>query len=118
MKSDDVRRQFIHAVVALEALFGDDATEALSYKVPLRAVQIVPSLSGRKSEAFKRLREAYLLRSKFVHGTWDESALSKATAMVDWLRQTTAEAIREFLLRIKSAQLAKFPELDAELFLG
>jgi len=36
LKSDDVRRQLIHAVVALEALFGDEATEALSYKVPLR----------------------------------------------------------------------------------
>ncbi len=118
LKSGDVRRQFIHAAVALEAVFGDDATEALSYKVPLRAACLIPSLKDTKQEGFEFLREAYTLRSKFVHGTWDQKTLVRAEATVDRLIALTAEAVLEFLFRIKDSRPSDFPALDVEAFLS
>lgn len=116
LKSDDVRRQFIHGVVALEALFGDESTEALSYKVPLRAVHLIPSLRGRRSEGFGELRQFYRLRSKFVHGTWDANTLAEAKGLVDELTGVTAEAVLEFLSRFRDGRSTDFPDLDEELF--
>jgi hypothetical protein len=118
LKSGDVRRQLIHAVVALEALFGDAATEALRYKVPLRAVQIIPSLKKKREKAFKQLQTAYDLRSKFVHGAWNRKMVREAEGLIDELLALAAEGVLEFLFRIEDQRPTDFPGLDAELFLS
>ena len=116
LKSEDIRRQFIHSVVALEALFGDSASEALSYKVPLRAALLIPSLATRKKEGFRRLRQAYNTRNAFVHGTWDQRVLTEAETIVDEVVSLTGEAVFEFLQRVKDGKQHEFPALDEEVF--
>lgn len=115
---EDPRRLFIHAVVALEALFGDDETEAAAYKVRLRATRFIPSLRGRPAEGLETFRKVYGIRSKFVHGTWDERTLREAGERADELLDLTAEAILEFLNRIRDSRPTSFPDLDTELLLS
>ncbi len=117
LKSDDVRRQFIHGVVALEALFGDERG-APSYKIPLRAAQLLPSLREHRFDGFGRLRKFYSLRNKFVHGIWDEDTFREAKGTVEDLLSLTAEAVQEFLFRIKDGLPTGFPDLDRQLFLS
>ncbi len=117
LKSEDVRRQFIHSVVVLEGLFGDASTEALSYKVPLRAVQLVPSLASDKKKGFETIRSAYSLRSNFVHGTWSAKTLEQADDQIERILQLTGEALQEFLFRVRDGKAVDFPALDEELLL-
>jgi len=117
LKSEDVRRQFIHAVIVLEALFGDQMTEALSYKVPLRAAQPIPSLASDKKKGYETLRDAYSLRSRFVHGVWSDKHLTAAEGQIEGVLQLTGEAVQEFLFRARDDKIVDFPALDEELFL-
>jgi hypothetical protein len=117
LKSEDVRRQFIHSVVALEALFGDDKSrENLRFKVSLRSVQLIPSLAAKRKEGFKIVQNAYDLRSTFVHGSWNEKTLKDAEEQIDQVFQITGEALQEFLFRARDGKVVDFPALDEELF--
>ncbi len=118
LKSDDVRRQLIHAVIALEALFGDGETEAINYKVRLRALKLIPSLRKNVKQGMQLLKDAYTLRSSFVHGTWNKDTLRKADSLMDELLAATAEGVLEFVFRIKDSRSTEFPTLDTELFLS
>jgi hypothetical protein len=117
LKSRDVRRQYIHSVVALEALFGDAHPEMLRYKIALRGAQLIPSLQADKKAGFDRLRNAYDTRSQFVHGTWDKGTLKQAEADAENLLNLTSEAILAFLERAAKNLTVSFPDLDDELFL-
>jgi len=95
---------------ALEALFAGGATSEITYRLSLRAANVLRAATEERVELFKRIKRLYGTRSKVVHGGQvtrqrlaDDAAESKEllrAAILAWLESGgyDSDALDELLL--------------------
>jgi len=89
--------QIIDLIIALEALYGGSDSEAIGYKIRLRAATYLSDSPEGRLEMFKLLKQAYDERSKVVHGCTRPKRNGARTNLVDRLLECVQQTIRRRL---------------------
>lgn len=76
-------------VIALEALFGDDDADSVTYKIALRCASWIYPLGEAREKAFHAVKKVYSDRSNLVHGRRLESTYSatEVQQLEDYVRR-------------------------------
>lgn len=90
-------------VIALEALFGDDDVDSVTYKVALRCASWLYPPSEARAKAFKTLREIYSDRSKILHGR--ELAPKHSNEEIELFEDYLRQAMKKFLSQFKNGNV-------------
>jgi hypothetical protein len=99
----------IDYMIALEALLLQEQQE-LAYKLALRGTALLGENPDSRLEVFSRLRKAYSVRSKIVHGDAPPAHVSLGSThipfyqFVEEIASDTRNAIRKLLALTESAQ--------------
>ncbi|MFH1141136.1 MAG: hypothetical protein V1724_05620 [Chloroflexota bacterium] len=103
-------------VIALEALFGDEDGDSLTYKIALRgACWNYPSPSEARKKTFERIRKFYSARSQLLHGRELEPKFSNKE--VQDLEEFVRQALIRFLKEHERGNVVKSgKQLDDLLF--
>ncbi len=67
MKSEVNAYRILSSITSLEALLSDGSTE-ITFKIRLRTAKLLSYFGFNAKEVFDRIKDAYALRSKLVHG--------------------------------------------------
>ncbi len=90
-KSED---RLIDLFVALESLFG--INQELKYRLSINLASYLHSTGNKRREAFKKIGEAYNLRSKIVHGSTFNQTMLEET--ISYMEDCFREAINKILM--------------------
>lgn len=102
-------------VIALEALFGDDGADSVTYKIALRCASWIYSPGEARAKAFETIKRIYSDRSRIVHGRKLDSEYSNQEIqhLEDHLRQALIRFLEEHR---KGNIISSGKQLDALLF--
>jgi len=115
----ELENKVLDFFIAYEALFLQDTAE-LSYRLSLRTATILGTTSKDKQKIFKFMRDAYILRSKIVHGK--EPKIKRTTVdltnVVPQLEEYLRKSIVHFLKLIDRQRKHEtvLNNIDADIF--
>lgn len=97
---ENFENRFLDCIIGIEALYlhGGEVSE-LKYKIALRAAFVLGNSVEERSEIFRRLRYAYDIRSKIVHGNPLDKVI-KQTGCREYLLKKINETTDEFISKI------------------
>lgn len=93
VKSEVNAYRILSAITSLESLLSDGNTE-LTFKIGIRCSKLVSFFGFNATETFKKMKLAYSLRSKLVHGSKLKTEENdKKIDLLEWARNHTHEII-------------------------